>query len=124
MFCEYSDNGQAHSFTIHSCLVHDITITIAMSEPMVFVTEKRRVTMRFYQKIHFDLAKSQRTTTMAGEAEKRPETLCFVKKIHVEHVFSVQNRRVRRPFRYQNRGCVISCLGDLVQTQLGKELSL
>ena len=58
-----------------------------MQQTIVFVIEKRRVTVCFEQKVLAELARHLRTRSFAGGHEKRPEALCFVKKIHVEHIF-------------------------------------
>ena len=76
-----------------------------MQQTMVFVAEKRREPLCFIKKMLAELARHRRARSFAGGIETRPEALCFVKKIHVEHVFSVQNRRVRRPFHNKIEVC-------------------
>ena len=75
-----------------------------MQQTLVFVIEKRRSTVCFEQKVLAELARHLRTRSFAGGHEKRPEALRFVKKIHVEHVFSVKNPMARRPFQSNTDG--------------------
>ena len=75
-----------------------------MQQTIVFVIEKRRVTVCFEQKMLAELARHLRTRPFAGGHEKRPEALCFVKKIHAEHVFSVRKPMVQRPFMSKTDG--------------------
>ena len=70
-----------------------------MRETLVFVAEKRRVTMRFGQKMLAELNKRQRTKTVTAQAEKRHEPFISLSKCITENTISVQNRRVRRQFR-------------------------
>ena len=63
-----------------------------MPETMVFVSEKRRETWQLCQKMLAELAKRQRTTTMAAQAEKRREPFIFLTKCIAEHVFSVRQK--------------------------------
>ena len=69
-----------------------------MQQTMVFVIEKLRVTVCFEKKVLAELARHLRTRPFAGGHEKRPEALCFVKKMHAEHAFSLRNTFVQRPF--------------------------
>ena len=75
-----------------------------MQQTIVFVIEKRRVTVCFEQKVFAELARHLRTRSFAGGHEKRPEALCFVKKIHAEHVFSLRKPMMQRPFMYKTEG--------------------
>ena len=76
-----------------------------MHQTMLFVVEKRRVTACFEQKVLAELARHLRTRSFAGGHEKRPEALCFVKKIHAEHVFSVRKPMKRRQFHSKRQVC-------------------
>ena len=67
-----------------------------MRETLVFVAEKRRVTMRFGQKMLAELNKRQRTKTVTALAEKRHEPFIVLTKCIAEHVFSVRKPMVRR----------------------------
>ena len=60
-----------------------------MPETLVFVCEKRRETWQLCQKMLAELAKRQRTTTMAAQAEKRHEPFIFVLKMMTRTRFSV-----------------------------------
>ena len=71
---------------------------------MVFVVEKRRVTVCFEQKVLAELARHLRTRSFAGGHEKRPEALCFVKKIHVERVFLYKTEGLNDNFRSKEKG--------------------
>ena len=75
-----------------------------MQQTMVFVAEKRREPLCFIKKMLAELARHWRARSFAGGLENRPTALCFVKKIHVEHVFSVQNTWIRRPFQSETEG--------------------
>ena len=86
-----------------------------MQQTMVFVAEKRREPLCFIKKMLAELARHWRARSFAGGLENRPEALCFVKKILVEHVFSVQNRRVRRPFHSKREVCDVVNLSQISQ---------
>ena len=75
-----------------------------MPETIVFVSEKRRETWQLYQKMLAELAKRQRTTTMAAQAEKRHETFIFLTKCIAEDRISVHTPMKRRPFLSKTEG--------------------
>ena len=73
-----------------------------MQQTMVFVAERRREPLCFIKKMLAELARHRRARSFAGGIENRPEALRFVKKIHADHIFSVQNTWARRPFLYKS----------------------
>jgi len=65
---------------------------VRLAQNMVGPPEKRRETWQLCQKMLAELAKRQRTTTMAAQAEKRHEPFIFLTKCIAEHVFSVRQK--------------------------------
>ena len=51
------------------------------------------------------IAKTVMHGTLCFAIESVAEPLVFVKKIHVEHVISIKNRRERRPFHSKREVC-------------------
>ena len=86
-----------------------------MQQTIVFVIEKLRVTVCFEKKVLAELARHLRTRPFAGGHEKRPEALCFVKKIHAEHVFSLRKPMMRRPFMSKKEVCDAMALSGTSQ---------
>ena len=66
------------------------------------------------------IAKTVMHGTLCFAIETVADPLVFVKKIHVEHVISIKNRRKRRPFQSKTDGP--DAMGSSVPSQ-GRDLA-
>ena len=82
-----------------------------------FRSEKRREPLCFIKKMLAELARHWRARSFAGGLGNRPEALCFVRKIHVEHVFSVRKPMMQRHFMSKREVCGAMGVSHLSQNR-------